>query len=140
MTRGLNGFAKYPSHPAANALASSPDSAYEVTAIIGICLKSGISLDPTGCLVSIDDGKLNIHENEIRALRRRHGDAFLSVDRFDYFEAGIGKQIVENPPIVLGVLDDQYALAHAACLWSVARSGKTILNVEPTPGVDSRPI
>ena len=91
-------------------------------------------------VASIDDGKLNIHENEIGALRRRHGHAFLSVDRLDDFEAGIGKQIVENPPIVLGVLDDQYALAHAACLWSVARSGKTILNVEPTPGVDSRPI
>src|SRR6476619_226302 len=99
-----------------------------------------IGLDPTGRLVSIDDGKLNIHENEIGALRRRHGNAFLSVDRLDDFEAGIGKQIVENPPIVLGVLDDQYALAHAACLWSVARSGKTILKVEPTPGVDSRSI
>src|SRR4029077_3505490 len=99
-----------------------------------------VSLDSTRGFIAIDDRKLNIHENEVGSLFRRHGDAFFAVDRLQHFEAGIGEQIVEDTPIVLGILDDQDALAHAACLWSVARNGKTMLNVEPTPGVDSRSI
>ena len=82
--------------------------------MIGMCRKLRIGLDPARRLVAVDDRKLNVHENEIRPVLRRHRHPLLAVDGLDQLEAGIGEQIAENAPVVLGVLDDENAFAHAA--------------------------
>src|ERR1700730_15183719 len=97
-----------------------------------------ICFDSTGRLIAVDDRQLNIHENEVRPDLGCHCNSLFPIDSLQYLETGIGEQIVENTSIVLGILDDEYALAHAACLRSSARIGKKMVKVEPVPGVERR--
>src|SRR5262249_35796844 len=97
----------------------------------------GIGLDPAGRVIAVDYRQLDVHQDEIRVVLLRHGDAFLAIDRFDQLEAGTGQQIAEDAAIVLHVLDHENTLAHAAGLCcSVTRTGSTMLKVEPTPSDD----
>src|SRR5262245_20226868 len=98
--------------------------------------KLRIGLDPTGRLVAVDFRQLNVNEDEIGAALGCDRHPVFPVDRLDHLEAGIGKQIVEDTPIVLAVVNDEDAFAHAADLCSVTRTGTTMLNVLPTPTQD----
>src|SRR5215470_14692105 len=97
-----------------------------------------ICFDRTGRLIAVDDRQLNIHENEVGSGLRCHCNSLFPINGLQYLETGIGEQIVENTSIVLRILDDEYAFAHAACLRSAARIGKKMVKVEPTPSVDCR--
>jgi hypothetical protein len=75
-----------------------------------------IGLDPSRRLIAVDYRQLNVHQNEVGPALGRHRHALLAVDSLQYLETGIGEQIIENAPVVLGILDDEDALGHAAFL------------------------
>src|SRR5262249_5916376 len=64
---------------------------------------------------------LDIHEDEVGLLARRHRDAALAVDRLDQLVAGGGQQVAHDLPVILGVLDHENALAHSITSSARAR-------------------
>src|SRR6516225_9267862 len=95
--------------------------------------QGGIGLDAPGCLVTVNDRQLNVHQDKVRLTLPCHRHTLLAIGCLDDFETGVGEEIIENTPVVLRILDDKNALAHATCLCSLARTGTTMLKVEPTP-------
>ena len=82
--------------------------------MIGMCRKSGLAFDPAGRLVAVDHRQLDVHQDEVGTVLRRHRDALFAVDGLDQLEAGIGQEIAQDAPIVLGVLDHENAFAQLA--------------------------
>src|SRR5271167_5110828 len=73
------------------------------------------------------------------ALRHRH--PFRTVRRLDQLVADARQQVADDLAVVLGVLDDEDALAHsAASIISSTWTGNTTRKVEPSPSTDSTEI
>src|SRR4029077_6554624 len=95
----------------------------------------GDRADPAGRLVAVDNRKLDIHQDQVRVLALRHRHPFGTVHRLDQLVTHTRQQIADDLAIVLGVLDDQDALAHsAASIISPTRAcnrvKKTTLNAK----------
>src|SRR4029077_9471080 len=73
----------------------------------------GDRADPAGRLVAVDNRKLDIHQDQVRVLALRHRHPFGTVHRLDQLVTHTRQQIADDLAIVLGVLDDQDALAHS---------------------------
>src|SRR5262245_57028420 len=99
----------------------------------GRLCQTRIRLGLSGGLVAVEDGKLNIHENEIGARRFGCANPVLSVGSLD---ARIARTAEDAAQVVL-VFDDQDALAHAMALRSSATMGSSIWKVAPSPSLDS---
>ena len=82
--------------------------------MIGIDLRSALRLDAARRLVAVDDGQLDVHQDQVGLLLLRQLDALLAVDGLDQLVAGAGQQVAQDGAVVLLVLDDEDALAHAA--------------------------
>src|SRR6266511_2231986 len=61
-------------------------------------------------LVAVQPRQLDVHENEVRPVRRRRGKPRLAVLGFDDLEIGAREQIPQDLPIVFLILDHQNAL------------------------------
>ena len=90
--------------------------------MIGNLPQDRIGLDLPRRLISVDDGKLYVHENKVGPAFRRHCHSFLAVAGLHYLEPRIGQKIIENTSVVLGIFDDENAFTHATCLWREASS------------------
>ena len=66
---------------------------------------TGIGLDPAGSLVAVHQWKLDVHKNEVRAVRPRRGHPCFAILGFDDFEIGVREQVPQDLPIVLMILD-----------------------------------
>src|SRR3954471_781550 len=110
--------------------------------------QGGYGADAAGRLVTVDRRQLDIHQNEVGLFALGGGDALQAVHRLDHLVAGARQQVADDLPIVLGVLDHQNALAHAAPISSPASSsatsstriGRLTRKVAPCPGSDSTEI
>src|SRR6266700_6059938 len=94
---------------------------------------------PSG-LVAVENGQLNVHEDEVRPVRFRRGKSCLAVHGFDHFEIGAREQIAQDFPIVFLILDHQDALAHDFPACASTRTGRVKWNIDPLPGSDSAQI
>src|ERR1700733_8777331 len=95
------------------------------------------SLDLSRRFVANHQRHLNVHEDEIGTLLFRRGNAGLTVPRFCHLVADAAEKIAENLPVILLILDDENALAHAFPACCSARTGSSTKNVEPPPRADS---
>src|SRR5262249_12760401 len=87
----------------------------------GYRLELGNGLDAAGRLVAVDHRELDVHEDEVGLVLRRHGDALLAGHGLDHLVAGAGQEIADDGSVVLGVLDHEDALAHAASSFRSTR-------------------
>ena len=99
--------------------------------MIGMCRSAGIGLDPAGHLVAVEAGELDVHQDQVGALLLRRRDPFLAGHRLDQLEAGARQEVAQDAPVVLVVLDDQDALAHAHSACRSTRTGTVKRKVEP---------
>src|SRR3954468_10351616 len=95
-----------------------------------------VSFDPPRDLVSIHDRQLDIHQDQIRPVFRRHRESGLTVICFQELVADTVHQIANDLPVILCILDQQDAPGHAASICSSARTGIKMRNVEPSPRTD----
>src|SRR5215469_9339372 len=100
-------------------------------------LEIGIGLDTPRRLVAVEQRQLDIHEDQVGAARLRGCHRVLAVLGFDQVEAGPGEQIMQDPSVVLLVLDHENALLHVPSVSAVALTGRLTENVAPAPGLDS---
>src|SRR6516164_5280648 len=84
--------------------------------------------------------RLDVHENKVGMLLFRSANAGLAIPGFRHLISGTAQEVAEDLPIVLLVLDDQNALAHAASTCRATFTGRVNANVEPWPGCDSTQI
>src|SRR3954469_18559503 len=96
-----------------------------------------IGLDPARRLVAVEHGKLDVHQDQVRLVLARHGEAGGAVMRLQELVADAVDEVADDLPVVLGVLDHQDTLRHAASICSAALTGTAIRNVEPSPRTDS---
>ncbi len=82
-----------------------------------------VGLEATGGLVAVQDWKLVVHKDEVRAVRRRRGQSCLAILGFDDLEIGVCEQIAQDLPIVFLILDHQDALAHDGPACASTRTG-----------------
>jgi hypothetical protein len=75
-------------------------------------LHPGKCLDPTGCLVAVEQGHLDVHEHEIRPLGLGLGDALDTIDGLDDGIAGGREEIAQNSTQILLILEDENTLRH----------------------------
>src|SRR6266487_5441347 len=99
-----------------------------------------VGLETARGLIAIDARQLDVHEDEVRPVRRRRCQARLAVHRFDHLEIGAREQIPQDFPIVFLILDHQDALGHNCPAWGSTRTGSVKQNVDPLPGSDSTQI
>jgi len=71
-----------------------------------------VSLEAAGSLITVNARQLNIHENEVRPMRRRRSKSRLAVRRLDDLEISAREQIPQDLPIVQLIFDHQDAPAH----------------------------
>src|SRR5262245_8707108 len=95
------------------------------------------SLDPARTLIAVEHRKLDVHQHEIGMLGFGFGDALGAGRGFDDLVAGALQRKSRDLPQVLLVLDDQYAMGHAAAPAAWARTGSSMRKVEPRPRTDS---
>ena len=81
--------------------------------MIGISGERRVGLDAPRRLVAVDARKLDVHEDEVRLLRRGRRVRALAVMRLDHVVARGAQQVAQDLPVVLVILDDQDALGHA---------------------------
>jgi hypothetical protein len=67
--------------------------------------------------------QLNIHEDEVWPVRSCRGQPTLAIFRFDDLEIGARKQVPEDLPVVLLILNHQNALAHDCPVCASTRTG-----------------
>src|SRR5580704_6838676 len=96
--------------------------------------------DLAGRLVAVDHRELDVHQDQVGPVGLRHRHSLGAVHRLEEFIVKAGQQVADDLPIVLGVLDDQDALAHAASIISSTWTGSTTRNVEPWPNTESTEI
>src|SRR5438477_3661 len=65
--------------------------------------------------------------------QRRHRHPFGAVHRLDQLVIEAGQQVADDLAVVLGILDDQDPLLHAASIISSTWTGSTTRKVEPWP-------
>jgi hypothetical protein len=84
-----------------------------------------------GRLITIEQRKLNIHQDEVRPFGHRGPYTLLAIFGFNYFETRARQKIAQDLQVVLLIFDHQNALCHAglACPWTVM--GSVNANVEP---------
>jgi hypothetical protein len=70
--------------------------AYELTAMMGVALRLGVSLDLPSSLVAIEDGKLDVHEDEVGPFRLRFGYTLAAVSGFGYLIARSGEEVAQD--------------------------------------------
>src|SRR5262249_52327597 len=83
---------------------------------------------------------LDIHENKVRTLLFCCADTGLAVPGFRHLITDTAQEIAEDLPIVLLILDNKNALAHAVSTCRSTITGNVNANVEPWPGRDSTQI
>ena len=124
--------------------------------MIGTAASAGIGADAARRLVPVDAGQLDVHQDQIGLLALGRRDPFEPVDRLDQLVAGALQQVADDLAVVLGVLDDEDALRHAApintgagsrplapaasSMISSTRTGSTTRNVAPLPRAESTEI
>ena len=81
--------------------------------MIGIEFNSGLAPDTPRRLVAVHHRQLNIHQDQVGARSRKGRQRVLTAFGFDQLVPGVGKQIAQDTPVVLLVLNDQ----DAACSW-----------------------
>src|SRR5580704_15439782 len=96
-----------------------------------------VGLDAPRRLVAVEQWQLNVHENEIGALRLGRGDSRFAVAGFAHGVAGATEEIAQNLAVVLLILDDENSLAHGRPAWCSTRNGTVNEKVEPAPRLDS---
>src|SRR5580692_4527479 len=104
-------------------------------------LELGIGLDPPRRLVAVEHRHLDIHQNQIRPVRFRRGDALRAVFGFDEVEADAGQEVAQNLPVFHLIFHHQNPLAHGAfsavCPSPPAFTGSLMVKVEPLPSSES---
>src|SRR6185312_12506283 len=103
-------------------------------------LEQRIRLDTPRRLVAIDDGQLNIHQNEVRAARFSGGDSFRAVLRLDHVEPAARQEIAQDLTIVFVILNHENSFSHACSSGTSAFTGMLTKNVDPCPSSDSTQI
>src|SRR5262249_6566832 len=98
-----------------------------------ICL----CLDAPRRLVSVKNRQLYIHQDEVRSLSFRCYERLFAVLRLDHFVTYVCEQIAQNLPVILLILNHQYALAHVCIACCSSRAGTKNENVAPWPRRDS---
>src|SRR6266487_4857213 len=83
-----------------------------------------VRLEATRGFVAVEDRELNVHENEVRPMRRRRSQPRFAILGLDDFEIGIREQIPQDLPIIFLVLDHQDALAHDGPACASTRIGR----------------
>src|SRR5262249_20670165 len=100
-------------------------------------------LDPARGLVAVDAGELDVHEDQVRPFRPGQRHRVLAGPGLDDLERVGGQQVAEDAPVVLLVVDDEDARAHARAPGRRSATGRSTWmgtvneNVEPSPSVDS---
>jgi hypothetical protein len=92
-----------------------------------------VSLKPPSGLVAIHHGELDIHQDEIWLAFGCLCETRSPVMRLEKLVAHRFKQIPDDLPVVLGVLDQQNPLGHAASNCSAGITGSQIRKVDPEP-------
>src|SRR5262249_40399966 len=82
-----------------------------------------VGLDPARRLVAVEPGELDVHEDQIRPVRRRRRKPCFTVRGFNDFEIRTREQIPQDLPIVFLILDHQDALAHDCSACVSTRTG-----------------
>ena len=88
--------------------------ANELTAITIVRRHSRQSLDPARTLIAVEHRKLDVHQHEIGMLGFGFGDALDPGRGFNDLVASALQRKTRDLPQVLQVLDDEYAVGHAA--------------------------
>src|SRR5262245_37186394 len=97
----------------------------------------GVPLDPPGGLVAVEARKLYVHEDQVRPLLFRLRHAVLARDGLDHLDTCAAQEQAHDASVLLVILDDQHALAHALPACRSIRSGTVKENVDPWPSTDS---
>src|SRR5215475_5970974 len=79
--------------------------------------------------------ELNVHEDQIRMLRARHGHAGFAVVRLDQAIGGVPEQMTQHLPVQLVVLDVEDGLRAHALPPPSTRSGTSMRKVDPRPSL-----
>src|SRR5262245_28923132 len=95
------------------------------------------SLDPARTLIAVEHRKLNVHQHEIGMIGFGFGDALGAGRGLDDLVAGALQRKTRDLPQVLLVLDDEYAMGHAAAPETCVRTGSSMRKVDPWPTTDS---
>src|SRR5262245_21407199 len=103
----------------------------------GRLCQARIRLDLPGGLVAVEDGELDVHENEVGARRFGGANPLLSVGSLDDRIARAAEEVAQDAAQVVLVFDDQDALAHAMALRLSATIGSSSWKVAPSPSLDS---
>ena len=80
--------------------------------MIGIARNAGSALMRRVASYSVEDGQLNVHQDEVWPLLCNGGECLHSVLRLHDFVVCAGKQVTQDLPIIFLVLHNQYALGH----------------------------
>src|SRR5262249_20909184 len=102
--------------------------------------KIRVCLDPAGRLVAVHSRELDVHQDEIGALRPCEADPILTGLRLDQLEARLGEEEAQDPPVLLVILHDQDPLAHERATDRSTRKGSVNRKVEPRLSADSTQI
>src|SRR5947207_1937279 len=103
-------------------------------------LELGIGFEATRRLVAVENGELDVHQDQVRPmflglLQRLH-----AVFRDKHFVSGIRQKIAKNLPIVFLVLDHEYALRHVCPACRSTVTGTVTKKVAPCPIAESTQI
>src|SRR5215467_2865888 len=99
--------------------------------------ESGISLDPSGRFVAVQQWQLDVHEDEIRPMFCGLHQRLLTVLGFDHLVSRVRQQIAQDAPIVLLIFDHQYPLCHQCSALCSTSIGTVKEKVAPFPIEDS---
>src|SRR5262249_13386805 len=86
-------------------------------------LQIRVSFDLSGGFIAIDDGHLNVHEDEVGTVGLGHGYASPTICGFDDRVARTTEKVAQHTAQVLLVLDDKDAFAHGVLSRNLARVG-----------------
>src|SRR5262245_59476507 len=96
-----------------------------------------IGLDAARRLVAVEQRQLDVHEDQVRPLRRRYLHRLFAVLGLDDLVSGIVPAIVQHASIVLLILGLQDARAHDHPCCAAACTGSVKMKRDPLPGSDS---
>src|SRR5271154_2646182 len=105
------------------------------------CSQFGDRANAPSCFVTVDDRQLDIHQNQVGLLALRQRYALGAVHRLDQLVTDARQKIADDLAIILGVLDNQDALGHAASSSAGSTwTGNTTRKVDPAPNTESTEI
>ena len=104
------------------------------------CAQRRIGLEAARNLVAVEQRQLDVHQDQVRPLRRCGGERLHAVLGQDDLVSDAGEQVAQDPLVVRLILDHQDAPAHTRPSCCSTRTGSVKEKVDPLPGINSTQI